>query len=241
MGAKSIGLNISLPAEQMPNPYITPDLCFQFHYFALRKMHFLLRARRWSRFRAATARWTNSSTRSRCGKRGGCRRFPIILYGREYWEQVIDLDFLLAEGMIDEEHLRLVSYADTPAEAWQIITQFHDAKRPPENLAMPGALCGLPEKWRSTSEPGGRFSRKLISGEVSAPAIFDRLLSQLGDQLLQPAAVLEVLHLEQVPRRADVANSRAGSTAPHRFSRRNLAAQAGLLRHAWMKRAMSCA
>jgi predicted Rossmann-fold nucleotide-binding protein len=61
VGAKSVGLNISLPHEQYPNPYVAPELCFRFHYFALRKLHFLLRARHWSRSRAVTARWTNCS------------------------------------------------------------------------------------------------------------------------------------------------------------------------------------
>ena len=125
VGAKSIGLNITLPAEQAPNPYITPELCFQFHYFALRKMHFLFRAKALvvfpggfgtldELFDALTLRQTNRM-----------QAIPIILYGRQYWERVIDFQFLADEGVIRDEHLELISYAETPQEAWEIIAQFH--------------------------------------------------------------------------------------------------------------------
>ena len=124
-GAKSIGLNITLPHEQAPNPYITPELCFQFHYFALRKMHFLFRARALvvfpggfgtldELFDALTLRQTNRM-----------QAIPVILYGREYWERVIDFQFLADEGVIADEHLELIDYAETPAEAWELITRFH--------------------------------------------------------------------------------------------------------------------
>ncbi|GIW95903.1 MAG: lysine decarboxylase [Pirellulaceae bacterium] len=127
-GAKSIGLNITLPAEQVPNPYITPELCFQFHYFALRKMHFLLRAKALvvfpggfgtldELFDALTLRQTNRM-----------QEIPIILYSREYWDKVIDFQFLADEGVIADEHLELFSYAETPQEAWKQILAFH-AKR----------------------------------------------------------------------------------------------------------------
>jgi len=132
-GAKSIGLNITLPQEQVPNPYITPELCFQFHYFALRKMHFLLRAKALvvfpggfgtldELFNALTLRQTNSM-----------QPIPIILYGREYWRRAIDFQFLADEGVISDEHLDLIDYAETPEEAWSIILKFHakSAKPPP--------------------------------------------------------------------------------------------------------------
>ena len=123
--AKSVGLNISLPAEQVPNPYITPDLCFQFHYFALRKMHFLLRAQALVAFPGGYGTLDEFFDALTLRQTRRMQEIPIILYGRKYWQQVMNLEFLLDEGMIDPEHLELVSYADTPAEAWQIITEFH--------------------------------------------------------------------------------------------------------------------
>jgi uncharacterized protein (TIGR00730 family) len=125
MGAKSIGLNITLPEEQAPNRYITPGLCFQFHYFALRKMHFLMRAKALivfpggfgtldELFDALTLRQTNRM-----------QAIPIILFGREYWDRVVDFQFLADEGVVADEHLELFDYAQTPEEAWQIISNFH--------------------------------------------------------------------------------------------------------------------
>ena len=125
VGAKSIGLNITLPAEQLPNPYITPELCFQFRYFALRKLHFLLRAKALvvfpggfgtldELFDALTLRQTNRM-----------QQIPIIMYGRAYWDRVIDLEFLANEGVIDDRHLQLVDYAETPVEAWDKIVAFY--------------------------------------------------------------------------------------------------------------------
>ena len=124
-GCKSIGLNIRLPAEQAPNPYITPDLCFQFRYFALRKMHFLLRAKALvifpggfgtldELFEVLTLRQTNR-----------IQAMPIILFHRDYWRRVIDFEFLADEGVIEDQHLELISYAETPEEAWNLIQTFH--------------------------------------------------------------------------------------------------------------------
>jgi uncharacterized protein (TIGR00730 family) len=123
--AKSIGLNIALPAEQSPNPYITPDLCFQFHYFALRKMHFLLRAKALVAFPGGfgTLDEIFDSLTLRQTKR--MQAIPVILYGQEYWDKVIDFQFLADEGVIHDEHLDLVQYAETPREAWDIIERFH--------------------------------------------------------------------------------------------------------------------
>ncbi|MGE0606467.1 MAG: LOG family protein [Pirellulales bacterium] len=121
IGALTIGLNITLPAEQKPNAYISPQLCFDFHYFALRKMHFLLRARALvifpggfgtldELFETLTLRQTNRM-----------QPIPVIIYGREYWDRVINFRALADEGAIDDEHLGLLSYADTPAEAMEIV------------------------------------------------------------------------------------------------------------------------
>jgi len=123
--AKSIGLNITLPHEQAPNSYITPSLCFQFHYFAMRKLHFLMRAKALvvfpggfgtldELFDALTLRQTHCM-----------QAIPIVLFGRDYWQQVINFQFLADEGVIADEHLELVDFVDTPAQAWAIISEFH--------------------------------------------------------------------------------------------------------------------
>jgi uncharacterized protein (TIGR00730 family) len=125
VGAKSIGLNISIPAEQLPNPYITPDLCFQFHYFALRKMHFLLRAKALVAFPGGFGTLDEFFDAITLRQTGRMQEIPVIMFGKDYWSNVIDFDFLVDEGMIDEAHRDLVSYADTPEEAWRIITDFH--------------------------------------------------------------------------------------------------------------------
>jgi uncharacterized protein (TIGR00730 family) len=125
VGAKSVGLNITLPEEQLPNAYITPDLCFRFRYFAIRKMHFLLRAKGLvvfpggfgtldELFEVLTLRQTNRM-----------QPIPVILYSRAYWEQAISLQFLADEGTIRDEHLSLVHYAETPEEAWEILRDYY--------------------------------------------------------------------------------------------------------------------
>jgi uncharacterized protein (TIGR00730 family) len=125
VGAKSIGLNIRLPHEQQPNPYITPDLCFQFHYFALRKFHFLLRAKALVVFPGGFGtldELTDALTLRQCGR---MQEIPIILFGREYWEKAFPVTFLADAGTIDDEDLDLFRYAETADEAWGMIQQFH--------------------------------------------------------------------------------------------------------------------
>lgn len=125
VGGKSIGLNITLPEEQTPNPYITPELCFQFHYFALRKMHFLFRAKALIVFPGGFGTLDELFDALTLRQTTRMQEIPIILFGREYWQSVIDFQFLADEGVIRDEHLDLVSYAETPLEAWEIITTFH--------------------------------------------------------------------------------------------------------------------
>ena len=123
--AKSVGLNIALPMEQTPNPYITPELCFQFRYFAIRKFHFVLRAMALvvfpggfgtidELFEVITLRQTNRM-----------QHIPVILVGREYWNRVIDFAFLADEGVITDDDLKLFEFADTARDAWKIIREFH--------------------------------------------------------------------------------------------------------------------
>lgn len=126
VGAKSIGLNIDLPHEQEPNSYITPDLCFQFHYFAMRKFHFILRAAALVVFPGGFGTLDELFDTLCLRQTHRMQEIPIILYGRKYWESIIDFQKMADEGVIDDEDLKLIDYAETPEEAWQIITDFHN-------------------------------------------------------------------------------------------------------------------
>ena len=125
VGAKSLGFNVVLPHEQVPNPYITPGLCIHFHYFALRKMHFLLRARALVAFPGGFGTLDELFETLTLIQTKKMEPVPVVLFGREFWEQAIDLDFLVEEGTIGPEDLRIVSYAETAAEAWETIARFH--------------------------------------------------------------------------------------------------------------------
>ncbi|MGW8256140.1 MAG: LOG family protein [Thermoguttaceae bacterium] len=124
-GAKSVGLNIRLPQEQQPNSYITPELCFQFHYFAVRKFHFLLRAKALVVFPGGfgTIDELFDALALRQNKR--MQEIPIILFSREYWQKAINFSFLADAGTIDDCDLDLFRYAETAEEAWQMIQKFH--------------------------------------------------------------------------------------------------------------------
>jgi uncharacterized protein (TIGR00730 family) len=125
VGAKSVGLNISLPEEQLPNAYITPDLCFRFHYFAIRKMHFLLRAKGLVLFPGGFGTLDEMFQVLTLRQVNRMQPIPVILYNREYWERVLDFQFLADEGTIRDEHLSLIQYAETPAAAWDIICKYY--------------------------------------------------------------------------------------------------------------------
>jgi len=129
VGAKSIGLNITLPDEQAPNPYITPELCFQFHYFALRKFHFLLRAKALVTFPGGYGTLDELTDALTLRQVRRMQAIPIILYGSEYWKNVINFQYLADEGVITDDHLQLFSYADSPEEAWAEILKFHNPER----------------------------------------------------------------------------------------------------------------
>src|SRR4051794_20231096 len=124
-GAMSIGLNIDLPHEQEPNPYITPDLCFQFHYFAMRKFHFVLRAAALVVFPGGFGTLDELFDTLCLRQTGRMQQIPVILYSRRYWDSIINFGQLADEGVIDDEDVKLVSYAETPEEAWSIIAKFH--------------------------------------------------------------------------------------------------------------------
>jgi len=124
-GAKSIGLNIRLPMEQIPNPFITPELCFQFRYFALRKFHFLLRAKALVVFPGGFGTLDELTDALTLRQTGRMQPIPIIIFGREYWDQILNFQALADEGVIDDEDLNLFQFVETAEEAWETICRFH--------------------------------------------------------------------------------------------------------------------
>jgi len=117
-GAKSVGLNIDLPHEQYPNPYITPGLCFRFHYFALRKLHFMRRARALIAFPGGFGTMDELFETLTLIQTRKIKPVPVILVGRSFWERAIDFDFLIAEGVIDAEDRELFWYAESAEDIW---------------------------------------------------------------------------------------------------------------------------
>jgi len=128
VGAASIGLNIALPHEQAANPYVTPELRFEFRYFGLRKLHFMLRAR------ALVALPGGYGTldelfEALCLVQTGKRApLPIVLVGEAFWRRAIDFEFLVEQGMIDRADIALFEFAETAAEVWQRILQWYEAR-----------------------------------------------------------------------------------------------------------------
>jgi uncharacterized protein (TIGR00730 family) len=125
VGKMSIGLNITLPMEQEPNAYITPDLCFQFHYFALRKMHFLLRAKGLVAFPGGFGTMDELFEALTLLQTRKIKPLPIVLVGQEYWEGVLHFQNFVDEGTIDADDLSLFSFAETADEIWETICRFH--------------------------------------------------------------------------------------------------------------------
>ena len=125
-GAESIGLNIVLPHEQAPNEYVTPSLSFQFHYFALRKMHFLLRARAVAVFPGGFGTLDEFLELLTLIQTGKMKPIPVLLFGREYWSRVIDFDFMAEEGVINANDTELFHWVETAEEGWAKIAEFYD-------------------------------------------------------------------------------------------------------------------
>ena len=129
VGAKSIGLNINLPHEQFPNPYITPDLCFQFHYFAVRKMHFLQRAKALVVYPGGFGTFDELFETLTLIQTGKTEDIPIVLVGKSYWDKAIDFEFLKDEGVIAPEDLDIFYFADNADEAWEYILKWYQEKQ----------------------------------------------------------------------------------------------------------------
>jgi len=125
-GGISVGLNIALPHEQTPNPYITPDLNFKFHYFALRKMHFMMRAKALVAFPGGFGTLDElfeTLTLVQCKK---SKPVPIVLFGSDYWKRLFNPHVLVEEGVISEEDLNLFKYVDSVDDAWNFIRAFYE-------------------------------------------------------------------------------------------------------------------
>ncbi len=131
VGAKSIGLNIELPGEQFPNPYITPELCFQFRYFAIRKLHFMNRAKALVIFPGGFGTLDELFEILTLIQTEKSPYIPIVLLGKSYWDNVINLDFLLEEGVISAEDLKPIIYVDNADEAWNKILLWHEKEGSP--------------------------------------------------------------------------------------------------------------
>ena len=129
-GAKSMGLNITLPHEQRPNPYITPDLCFQFRYFALRKMHFLLRARALVVFPGGFGTLDELFETLTLLQTGKTRNITIVLMGQAFWERLINWPLLIEEGLVGSDDLALFHFAETAQQAWDLICRNHGGPIP---------------------------------------------------------------------------------------------------------------
>jgi uncharacterized protein (TIGR00730 family) len=128
--APSAGLNITLPAEQEPNPFITPELCFQFHYFAIRKMHFLLRATALVAFPGGYGTMDELFEALTLTQTGKMPRIPIVLVGSDFWNRAVDFEFLLDEGVIDARDVDLFKVVDTAEAAVEVILEFYGRSAP---------------------------------------------------------------------------------------------------------------
>lgn len=131
VGAKSIGLNIELPHEQSPNPYISPDLSFQFRYFAMRKLHFMQRAKALVVFPGGFGTMDELFEILTLIQTGKSPSIPIILVGKEYWDRVINFDFLQEEDVIEFEDLTMINYVDSAEDAWNSILKWHEKHKTP--------------------------------------------------------------------------------------------------------------
>jgi len=144
VGARSVGLNIMLPQEQHPNPYVTAGLCFRFRYFAMRKLHFLLRARALVAFPGGFGTLDELFETLTLVQTRKIRPIPVILVGEAFWRRVVDLDFLAAEGVIDPEDRELLCYAETAPQIWEGIEHWYRLAGEPVFEEAAGAVAEGP-------------------------------------------------------------------------------------------------
>lgn len=153
-GAKSIGLNITLPHEQFPNPYLTPGLCFRFHYFALRKLHFLNRARALVAFPGGYGTLDEVFETLTLVQTRKIDPLPIVLVGREFWSRAVDFPYLVDEGVIDPEDEDLFCFAETSDEILQIIADWYAQAGDP--------LIENPKTWRLETDTSKASKGSLV-------------------------------------------------------------------------------
>lgn len=125
VGSPTIGLNIVLPHEQAPNPYVTPELCFNFHYFAMRKMHFLMRAKALAIFPGGFGTLDELFEAVTLIQTGRMKRVPVIMFGKEFWNHVLNIDYLADQGVISPDDVDLFNFVETAQEGWDVIKQFY--------------------------------------------------------------------------------------------------------------------
>lgn len=131
VGAQTIGMNIVLPHEQAPNRFVTPELSFQFHYFALRKMHFLLRARALAVFPGGFGTFDEMFELLTLIQTGKMKPIPILLFGKDFWTRVVDFEALADEGVIAPSDLNLLTWVETAEDAWAAVQRFYaDSEAP---------------------------------------------------------------------------------------------------------------
>ncbi len=131
VGAKSIGLNIKLPHEQHPNPYITPELCFLFHYFATRKLHFFQRSKGMVVYPGGFGTMDELFELLTLKQTGSMQQIPVVLVGKQWWKNFLNIEFLLEEGMISPQDLDLFIMVDSAKEAWEHIISWHKSNNTP--------------------------------------------------------------------------------------------------------------
>jgi uncharacterized protein (TIGR00730 family) len=135
VGAESIGLNIVLPHEQAPNPYVTPRLSLQFHYFALRKMHFLLHARALAAFPGGFGTFDELFELLTLIQTGKIQPIPVLLYGKEFWQRVVNFEALVEEGVVSAKDLDIFTYCETAEEGWECVQRFYQDRSLDAGLA----------------------------------------------------------------------------------------------------------
>ncbi len=145
-GAETVGFNISLPQEQYPNPYITPGLGFNFRYFAIRKLHFLLRAKALVAFPGGFGTFDELFEALTLVQTRTVKPMPIVLVGESYWRRAVDMDFLIDEGVIAQEDRELFWFAETAQEIWDGILHWYDKSGTPLARRKPRVLIDARRK-----------------------------------------------------------------------------------------------
>ena len=125
LGAPTVGLNIALPHEQSANPYVTPALSFKFHYFAIRKMHFMMRAKALVAFPGGFGTLDELFEVITLVQTRKAQPVPIVLFGSDYWQRLLNIEVMIEEGVISPEDVKLFHYVDTPEAAWDVIKHFY--------------------------------------------------------------------------------------------------------------------